>query len=369
MTIEAIIDVTKATNVPNYAHRRRARIEAQTPMRVALGGGGTDLPWYALKKNGGAGQGGAWISVGIDRYLSARLNMTEDPDFFRVSYGEERPQQGRYDEVEIKNPYIKACVERVGCNAGIELNVFSEASGKSGLGGSAALEVSVLHVLHTYKREHKNQIELAKEAYEIEAEILGKPVGPHDQYIVALGGIQYFELSPSGEIVVEDLGRYLSRETVGRLGTRLLYFATGIQRDAADVLMDQKIATTQSGPETFAKMIHAYDQIKALGQDVRRWLLQGHLDEFGESLNTHWEIKKGLSRLISTAKIDECYEAAKKAGALGGKILGAGNGGWLMFYVKEEHQEIFRRKMTQLGLKERDVSFDWEGTKVILNIS
>lgn len=364
--------LTETTGIKNEisfanTQRRRARIETQTPMRVALGGGGTDLPWYALNEKEGAGRGGAWISCAIDRFLTVHLNMTEDPSFLRVSYGDDLSYQGE-DFRQIKNPIIRSCVEKAGVACGIELSIASEASGRSGLGGSGALEVGTLNALYAFKKEPVSQLQLAREAYEIESRQLGRPIGPHDQYIVALGGIKYFEMDPEGIVQVEDLGCYLNRETVARLHGNLLYFATGIKRDAAEVLSAQKVALVNDGYISEG-MIKSYDEIKAIGQEARRSLLEGRMDDFGRSFYDHWLVKQRLSSNMSNPDIDNYLEEAMKAGALGGKIIGAGGGGWLVFYVKESCQAGFRNRMLQLGILERDVLIDWEGTKVVRNDS
>jgi D-glycero-alpha-D-manno-heptose-7-phosphate kinase len=158
----------------------------------------------------------------------------------------------------------------------------------------------------------------------------------------------------------------LSLHTIAELESNLLFFRTGIQRDASSVLADQK--EKMGKKESSKDMIRALDEIKALGQDVKKYLMKGKVDDFGATLHTHWLIKKKLSSKVSSAQIDDWYEAAMKAGALGGKIMGAGGGGWFMFYVPK-NKEFFRTRMKRVGLDERMVHFDCEGTKLLINLS
>lgn len=342
--------------LPEYARRERATIITQTPMRITLGGGGTDVIWYSRLK------GGAWISGAIDKYVFIFLNKTEDPLLIKASHGTEAIMS--YDYRTILNPLIKACLEITQVTRGIEIATAADASAKSGLGGSGAFEVGLLHALYTYKRKPVSQLRLGKEAAELEMVRLKKPVGPQDQYIAALGGIRYFEMDTDGK--VESYPLRLSHHAIAELESNLLFFRTGIARDASSVLADQKknLETKVSSE----KIIDSLDQIKELGQRVKKYLLKGNVREFGKSLHEHWMIKKRLSDKVSTDKIDEWYDEAMKAGALGGKIMGAGGGGWFVFYVPKNKGK-FRERMTKIGLYERRVQFDWEGTKVLINLS
>lgn len=342
---------------PEYTLRKRATIITQSPMRIALGGGGTDVHWYSSKK------GGAWISAGIDKYVFVFLNKTEDPGLIKASHGTEATMT--HDYKTIPNPIIRECLNLTKVYNGIEISTAADASARSGLGGSGAFEVGLLHALYIYKRKPVSQLRLGKEAAFIEMECLKKPVGPHDQYIAALGGIKYFEMDKNGNVEVESLR--LSTNTISELENNLLYFRTGIQRDASSVLEDQKVKAAKNNDESGA-VINSLDQIKQLGQEVRKYLLKGRVDEFGASLHTHWNIKKNLSKKVSNPQIEEWYEQAIKSGALGGKILGAGGGGWFVFYVNKNKNK-FRERMEKIGLSERSVRFDWEGSKLLINLS
>jgi D-glycero-alpha-D-manno-heptose-7-phosphate kinase len=342
-----------AIKKPAYEHkqfRERAVIITQTPMRITLAGGGTDVNWYSSKR------GGAWISASINRYLVVTLTMTEDPNFIGYSYGHEAYQGNSYKE--IPNPYIRACLEHTGVMKGVSTCITSEVSGRSGLGGSAALEVGLLNALYCFKGESVSKLLLAKKAFKIESIKLKRDfIGPQDQYIVSLGGINYYELDRKGNVVVEPLP--LSLHTISELESNLLYFRTGIYRDAGTALADQK-------KNISIKQFKALDKIKELGLRAKKYLLEGDVDSFGKTFHEHWMIKKTLSDKISNPQIDAWYDEAMKMGALGGKIMGAGGGGWFVFYVKD-NKLAFRKRMKEIGLEERKVRFDFEGSKLLTN--
>lgn len=341
---------------PDYCHRDRATIITQTPMRITLAGGGTDIMWYSQLR------GGAWISAGINKYVFIFLNKTEDKNLIKASHGIEATMTNNYKD--IPNPIIRECLKITKITKGIEISTAADASAKSGLGGSGAFEVGLLHALYTYKREPISQIKLGQIAANIEIEKLKRPVGPQDQYIAAIGGINYFEMDTRGNVSIEPLN--LSIHAISKLESNLLYFRTGIQRDAGSVLQDQK--NKLDSKEESLKLISSLDDIKSLGQKAKQYLLKNHIDDYGQTLHEHWLIKKKLSNSVSNPQIDEWYEAAIKAGALGGKIMGAGGGGWFVFYVPD-HKATFRDKMSNIGLEERSVHFDWEGTKLLINLS
>jgi len=341
---------------PDYTLRDRATIITQTPMRITLAGGGTDVLWYSKLR------GGAWISGAINKYVFVFLNKTEDPTLIKASHGFEATMS--HDYKDIPNAIIKECLRLTKVTRGVEIATAADASAKSGLGGSGAFEVGLLHALHVYKREPVSQIRLAEESTHVEIGRLNKPVGPQDQYIASIGGINYFEIDKKGQVMIEPLD--LSFHSIAKLESNLLYFRTGIQRDASSVLGDQKKKMDKK--ESSKQLISILDEIKALGIQAKKYLLDGHIDDFGSTFHEHWLIKKKLSSKVSNPQIDEWYKEAMKAGALGGKIMGAGGGGWFVFYVNK-NQERFRNRMKKIGLEERRVHFDWEGTKLLVNLS
>lgn len=312
-------------------------IITRTPMRITLAGGGTDVYWYSRLK------GGNWISAAIDKYVYVLLNRTDRAKVLKT-------------ETEI----IKECLLKVGTKAGIQITTISEVTACSGLGGSGAFEVGLLNALYMLKNKKVSPIKLAEEAVYIEAEKLKKPVGPQDQYITALGGIKYFEVDKLGKVYVEDLK--IEKNIVRKLKKNLLYFSTGIQRHTEDILGEEQKRAEKI--DTSLKVIEALDKIKSLGLKVKQYLLDGRIDEYGRSLHEHWLIKKTLSKKVSNSKIDEWYNLGLEAGALGGKIMGAGGGGWFVFYVNK-NRESFVKKMAKLNLTPQVVNFDWEGTKLL----
>lgn len=325
----------------------------RTPMRVTLGGGGTDVYWYSKLR------GGAWISGAINKYIFISLNSTDDPNLLKVFDGNEYLIAS--DSEQIKNPIVWLCLKKTKIKTGIQITTVSEVSGRSGLGGSGSFEVGLLNTLYTFKNKKITPLKLGEYATHIEAEKLKKPVGPQDQYIAALGGIHYFEIDTKGKVFVQTLN--LSEKTVQALEKNMLYFSTGINRDADLILGDQK-NRSESSNNISSKVINSMDKIKKIGQDVKRYLIKGDTDAFGYSLHEHWLIKKSLSDRVANTEIDSWYNHGIENGALGGKIMGAGGGGWFVFYVNRNHDK-FRKKMKKLGLIPQIVKFDWEGTKVI----
>ena len=316
-------------------------IITRTPMRITLGGGGTDVYWYSHLR------GGSWISAAINKYVYVLLNRTDDSKLLKT-------------ETEI----LKECLLKVRINTGIRITTISEVSSRSGLGGSGAFEVGLLNALYTLKGRGVSPIKLAEEAVYIEAKKLKKPIGPQDHYITALGGIKYFEVDKKGNVYAEDLK--LDKEVVTKLENNLLYFSTGIQRDTDAILGEERKRAERI--DTSSKVIEALDKIKSLGLKVKQYLLDSNIDKFGKSLHEHWLIKKTLSKKVSNPKIDQWYNLGLEAGALGGKIMGAGGGGWFVFYVNK-NKDKFIGRMSKSGLIPQQVNFDWEGTKVLVNLS
>lgn len=331
---------------------KSSNIITQTPMRITLGGGGTDVLWYSKLR------GGAWISAAINKYVYIFLNKTDDPDILKIFDGKDYYVVDNINQ--ISNPIVCECFKLAKIKKGVQVTTISEVSGRSGLGGSGAFEVGLLNGLYSFQKKEVSSLIIGKQAADIEISKLKKPVGPQDQYIAALGGINYFEIDKKGRVKVEPLK--LSRNTVKGLESNLLYFSTGINRDAEAVLGDQK-KKVETNPDK-SKVLESLDKIKELGQEVKQYLLNGEVDKFGESLNEHWLIKKTLSGKMSSSKIDQWYEKGIAFGALGGKIMGAGGGGWFVFYVNK-NREKFRKKMKKQGLIPQDVAFDWEGTNLL----
>lgn len=331
--------------------KNKKNILIRTPMRITLGGGGTDVLWYSKLK------AGAWISGAINKYVYIYLNLTDDPNVLKIFDGNKYYLINDLNQIE--NPIVKLCLERTNVKKGVQVTVISEVSGRSGLGGSGSFEVGLLNALYSLKGVKVKQLELAKLAAAIEIEDLKKPVGPQDQYIGALGGINYFEIDKKGKVTVTPLK--LTKKTIQSLEKNLIYFSTGINRDAESVLADQK-KRTESSVDASSKIIEALDTIKEIGQKAKEFLQNGEVDKFGTTFHEHWLVKKSLSDKVSSSQIDQWYDLGMKNGALGGKIMGAGGGGWFVFYLNKNHDQ-FRKKMEREGLISQEVKFDWDGTK------
>jgi len=313
-------------------------VYSKTPLRITLAGGGTDVLWYSRL------YGGAWVSAAIDKYVNVYIS-----DSSKTS-----------NKINSTHPIISQCLKLANTKRNLEIKSSSDVPPGSGLGGSGAFEVGILNALYRFQEKLVTQEQLAQKATYIEIRKLKKPVGPQDQYITALGGIKYFEIDKTGRVTYESLK--IKPETVSLLEENLLFFSTNIQRDAATVLNDAKKGLLDNIKSN--KIISALNEIKSLGLLAKKFLILGQLDDFGSTLHQHWLIKKRLSGKISSPKVDEWYNEALKAGAIGGKMMGAGGGGWLVFYVNK-NKNRFREKMVKTGLKEQKVKFDWKGTRAI----
>lgn len=355
MLYNTIMAPTPPKYSPNLNQRHRATIITQTPMRITLAGGGTDVIWYSRLR------GGAWISGSIDKYVFVILNKTEDPEIIKASHGIEANIETNYRH--IPNPIIRQCLRLTKVTKGIEISTSADASAKSGLGGSGAFEVGLLNALYTYKRQPVSQLKLAKIASDIEIKYLKRPVGPQDQYISAIGGINYFEIDTAGHLSIEPLN--LGVDTLSQLHHKLIFYRTGILHDTFSILQTEKdvLKTPQQ-----SQVIRNLDEIKALGLQAKKYLLTNKINDYGATLHNHWLLKKKLSTAISSPQIDDWYSYALKSGALGGKIMGAGGGGWFVFFVPKK-QSYFRQQMAKTGLVEKAVQFDFEGTKLLINLS
>ena len=332
-------------------------IITKTPMRITLAGGGTDVIWYSRLR------GGAWISAAINKYIYVFVDKHSNHKESIIFDGFNQYKIKKI--ADISNPIVKECFNIVRPPLGLDIRVLSEVSAKSGLGGSGAFEVGLLNALsmasNTWglKRLKSNPRclpeLLARQAADIEINKLKKPVGLQDQYITALGGIKYFEIDKAGQVSYEDLK--LSKKTIDRLEQNLIFFQTGILHDTGKIHGDAKKK---------AKVLDSLDQIKELGKQAKEYLLKVEVDKFGTTFHDHWLIKKKLSGKVSSSRIDDWYTAGIKAGALGGKIMGAGGGGWFVFYVNESHDR-FRDTMQKKGLIPRFAKFDFDGTRLSTN--
>lgn len=327
-------------------------ILSRAPVRITLGGGGTDLKSYYSR------HGGFVIAAAIDRYCSI-LASKRFYDSIRLSYS----QMEIKDSVnEIEHRIFREALKFIGIERGIELHSVADVPANSGLGSSSSFTVALLNALHTYKREFVTQKQLAEEACHIEIDVLGEPIGKQDQYIAAFGGITCLTFDKNGEVLVEPLR--ISDEALEQLESNLMFFFTGKERSASEILSEQDKKSQKDDPE----MTQNLHQIKEIGLETRKCLEKGEVNRLGELLDAHWEIKKRRSDKMSDSFIDECYETAKKKGALGGKLIGAGGGGFFMFYCYNSDKPRLSEVMKKLGLKPVRFHFDFEGAKVLVNM-
>ncbi|MGO8995324.1 MAG: sugar kinase [Polyangiaceae bacterium] len=326
-------------------------IVSRAPVRFSLGGGGTDLPSYSKT------HGGFLVAAAIDKHVYVAANR-RFYDNIRLAYS----QTETVDSVDqIQHRIFREALRLTGVTKGIELVSVADVPSNSGLGSSSTFTVALLNALHAYKREFVSSEQLAEEACKIEIDILGEPIGKQDQYISAYGGVTAFTFSTDGSVEAERLP--VREEVLDELESNLVIFYTGIERAASQVLAQQKTTITQNKDDGVNRM----HRIKQLGHDTKKLLLDGTIDAYGELLHEHWTNKRKLASSMTDPVIDEHYEAARAAGAIGGKLMGAGGGGFFMFYVRPaERRRVYE---TLLGRKLRPLRFrfDHDGAKLVAN--
>jgi len=326
-------------------------IVSKTPLRLTLGGGGTDLPAYSSE------HGGFVVTSAIDKYIYLVVNQRfESP--VRVSYS--------ITEIvepigSIKHPVIREALELLGLRSNLEIISIAEVPAETGLGSSSSFTVGLLHALHMYKDENLSRQLLAEEACRLQMEILKEPCGYQDTFIATFGGFICLDIQKNGKVNVSPLK--IKSETIRELENCLVFFYTGIKRSSSSVLTDQGAAVKKDGSEA----LEAMHEIKDIGYKVKRALEKGDISEFGRLQHEHWLVKKRTSVAISNGLIDKWYDLGIKNGALGGKLMGAGGAGFLMFYC-ENGRDGLRKAMAKEGLREVDFDFEPDGSKISLNI-
>ncbi len=321
-------------------------IIVQAPLRISFFGGGTDFAeFYRL-------EGGCVLTSAIDKYIFVTIKERFD-NKLRIGY----TQTEMVDAVdEIQHELIREALRKAGICCGVEVTTMGDIpSAGSGLGSSSAVTVGSLHAMYTYLGDIVPADRLAREACEIEIDILGKPIGVQDQYISAFGGLRFFEFRQNGDIVGDRIE--LDRDLMRRFDENLMLFFTGVTRQADSVLGEQRANIQERLP--------VLREIRDMAYLARDELCKGNLDVFGRLLDRSWNLKKRLASKISNGAIDELYQAARHAGALGGKITGAGGGGFLFLYCPREHQEAVRSALKHL--QELPFRLEKDGAKVIFN--
>ncbi|HVS51492.1 MAG TPA: galactokinase [Opitutaceae bacterium] len=323
-------------------------IITRSPLRVSLGGGGTDLPSYYREF------GGFLVAAAIDKYVYITKHRTFQPEII-VKYSK-LERVGSVDQIE--HPIVREALKLVGVtDPHLELTSMADIPGGTGLGSSGSFTTALLKALHAYKKNLVSPAELAEQACEIELNRLGEPIGKQDQYIAAIGGITAFTFHRDGRVEYRPCA--ISEETLFNLEDNLLLFFTGYSRSASTLLRDQNDRSKQSD----AAMLENLHFTKELGHRSLAALESGNLEEFARLMDVHWRRKKIRSAGMSNSQIDAWYDCAMANGALGGKLIGAGGGGFLMFYAG--HKLQLRRAMREKGLQEVRFRFDFEGSKVV----
>ncbi len=321
-------------------------IISRTPLRASLAGGGTDFQEYYKSRYG------AVVSTAINKYIYITVNKKFD-DKVRVSYSKTEI----VDSVDqVQHNIIREALKIVGIEKAIEVVYMGDiplGSAGIGLGSSSSLAIGVLNALYAYKGIHASANQLARESCKIEIDILGEPIGKQDQYICAYRGFNFIQFNRDESVFVDPV--IYTRETKESLNRKFMLFYTGIERVSSSILQEQKqkaVANTT-----------LLDKLLALAHELRESLINNNIEEVGEILDKGWHYKKELASRITNTKIDESYALARKAGARGGKILGAGGGGFLLLYVDEEYQDSVRNALTHLI--ESPFEFESQGSKII----
>jgi D-glycero-alpha-D-manno-heptose-7-phosphate kinase len=325
-------------------------IITRSPLRISLGGGGTDLPSYYQKHSG------FLIAVAINKYVYLTIHETFINELI-IKYSKlERVAKAE----ELQHPIFREALKLLEIEqTNLEITSMADIPAGTGLGSSGSFTTALLKALHTYRKNLVHPRELAEQACHIEIELLKESVGKQDQYIAAYGGLTCFQFLPNNQVEAWPLK--IDTESLYNLEDNLLLFFTGYSRSASSILKDQD----EKSKGQDQAMIDNLHFIKDLGWKSKDALEAGDLHKFAELMNVHWEWKRQRSAGMSNGKIDEWYSLAMQNGALGGKLIGAGGGGFLLFYSEDKAR--LRHAMNQAGLKEVRFQFDFEGTKTIIS--
>jgi len=326
-------------------------LAARAPLRITLGGGGTDLPSYYSVF------GGFTVTAAIDKYVYLIAHDRFEPGL-RISYSKTEIVE---NIAKVEHPIIREALSLLGPFDRLELMSVADLPARTGLGSSGAFTVALLTSLHVWKGEHVPPNVLAEEACHIAIERLHEPSGKQDEYTAAFGGINSYAIGTDGKVNVSPLR--VSRSTIAELESQLLLFYTGITREARIILETQRNAAATRTDDT----MNGWHKIKQIGIDSRNALEDGNLKEFGRLLNEHWKTKKTMTPNTTTPEIDAIYKRAIDNGASGGKIMGAGGGGFFMF-----HCETDRQKLTEVleskGLRRMNFKLEFSGSKTVIDI-
>jgi D-glycero-alpha-D-manno-heptose-7-phosphate kinase len=321
----------------------------RTPLRISIGGGGTDLPSYYREF------GGFVLSAAITKYVYITISRSFLPGYF-LKYSETEHAETLS---EIRHPLMREAIEMHDVPMPLEIVSVADVPAGTGLGSSGTFLVGLMHALHAYKREPVTADVLAREAVEIEMNRLQEPVGKQDQYIAAYGGVLCQEYHEDESVTVQPLK--ISEGAIRELRDSLMLFFVGYTRNASTLLGDQKSRSLAGDQE----MLNGLHFTKQLGREIRSVLEAGHTTEFGRLMHEHWMRKRGRSVGMSCDRVDEIYELASgEGGATGGKLVGAGGSGFFLFQT--DNRRRLRDAMTRAGLSEMDFSFDFDGSVVLV---
>lgn len=323
-------------------------IITQTPLRISFFGGGTDFKeYYRLNK------GGAVLSTAIDKYIYVIIKKRFD-DKICLNYSRKEIVD-RVDE--IKHDLIREAMRKTGIEKGVEITTLADVPSEgTGLGSSSSVTVGLLNTFYLYQAHSQLAETLAEEACQIEIDILKKPMGKQDQYAAAFGNLNLMKFNPDDTVTLQNLS--LDQEIERELEANLMLNYTGMTRRSSDILSKQK--------KNIKDKMSALNDIRDMVEEGKKYLIKGELDDFGRLLHQGWELKKNLAQGISNSRIEELYQAARKAGALGGKICGAGGGGFLLIYCPLKQQSRVRKALRKS--RELPFRFEKEGTKAIFNV-
>jgi D-glycero-alpha-D-manno-heptose-7-phosphate kinase len=322
-------------------------IISKTPLRMSFVGGGSDLPVFYREF------GGAVVSTAIDKFVYVTVNKKFD-EKIRISYS--RTEEAKSVE-KVRHPLVRESMKLLGISGGVEITSIADIPAKgTGLGSSSSFTVGLLNALHAFANRHSSADKLARESCEIEIGRCGEPIGKQDQYAAAFGGFSFIQFNQNDSVSVEPV--ICQRETLRQLENNLIVFYTGITRSASALLKTQQqaVAGQKAKQRTMQKMVGLAWQLKAE-------LQKNNLSAFGEIIHENWLLKRSLTSAVSNDAIDSWYSRARKAGAVGGKLLGAGSGGFLMFYAPQEKHAAIGRELKEL--RQTKFGFEPQGSKII----
>ncbi len=329
-------------------------IISRAPFRLPLGGGGTDLPSYYKE------YGGFLVTAAVDLHMHLCINQPAMVDKIKINYSKTEVVDIKDVEL-IKHEIVRESLKYLNVRRPIEISSMADISGGTGLGSSSSYTVAILNGLNEMLCRHVSTQQLAEEACKIEIDLIGKPIGKQDQYAAAFGGIISLDIAKNGDVTVTRLE--IEPEFIKELEHRLLFFYTKIERDANEILGDQqRVISDQNCDPT-----QAMHNIKRIGYQIRDALISNDVQSIGELFHEHWLQKKKISNKMSSPQIDQWYDLAMRNGAIGGKIMGAGGGGFFVFCCEYGKRRHLRAVLEQSGLRYQACNFDFSGAKILCN--